>query len=388
MLMNQTPWVLTLGLLLTLMTTVWAEEPKVAGESVVRSEIPPLPQSARLAFEEDWSTGQIDPEKWYRLRKKWGDGNHGVVPENVFLTEDEVQGKRRNVLVCRAHGDQYEGPIIGLWGKRERVGGVIVSKPFFASGRFQVTMKVGDTENDAQGPTHPAHPSGSVPAIWTYAYRWVEGDPEAKDRFTPKNRLYNPHMPAYGLAANEYWSELDFPEYGKDGKFHEAMYNTFCQNRHHPTMNDMQGADDGRYHTYTTDWRTTLKKLPGVRDSQVVEHLGYHWIRDEEVPFADYLGNPLKKHGPDDYSVYWGAQATHWIDGKKVAQNELFVPAMAAQLNLGIWLPDWAGPADWKTSKVSFADVKVWQFDDPGDVRGILVDDLKDSFDQEGNEVR
>jgi len=42
------------------------------------------------------------------------------------------------------------------------------------------------------------------------------------------------------------------------------------------------------------------------------------------------------------------------------------------------------GPAPWKTARVSFASVKVWQFDDPGDVRGILTRSLRDNFDQTG----
>ena len=61
---------------------------------------------------------------------------------------------------------------------------------------------------------------------------------------------------------------------------------------------------------------------------------------------------------------------------------------MAAQLNLGVWLPDWAGPAPWKTAKISFASVKIWQYGDPGDVRGVLVDPIGDSFDKDGRPVR
>ena len=59
-----------------------------------------------------------------------------------------------------------------------------------------------------------------------------------------------------------------------------------------------------------------------------------------------------------------------------------------AQLNLGVWLPDWAGPAPWKTAKVSFASVKVWQFGDEGDVRNVLVDDIGDNFDKDGRPLR
>lgn len=337
------------------------------------AQVDPLPPSAQLELSEDWASGTIDPLRWYVLRKKWGNGNHGVVPENVRI--EEVDG--RKALVCEAHGDLYDGPVVGLWGKKARVGGVIVSKPFFASGRFEVAMKL---------ETPP--PRGAVPAIWTYAYRYVEVGRQRVHDFVPGQPLYNPHMPAYGMGANEYWSELDFPEFGKDGDFSRAMYNTFCQNRHEPKLFDVPGAADGRWHVFTTEWRTSLEPFDGLRDAQVVEHAGYHWIKDKSVPFERYLGNPLKKLGPDRYALYAGKKATHWIDGRKVAENDRFVPCMAAQLNLGVWLPDWAGPAPWKTSKVSFGAIKVWRYDDPGDVRGVLTDDIGDNMDREGRELR
>jgi len=49
---------------------------------------------------------------------------------------------------------------------------------------------------------------------------------------------------------------------------------------------------------------------------------------------------------------------------------------MAAQLTMGVWLPAWAGPAQWQTAQVFFGPVKIWQYDDPGDVRGILTEDV------------
>ena len=55
-------------------------------------------------------------------------------------------------------------------------------------------------------------------------------------------------------------------------------------------------------------------------------------------------------------------------------------------LNLGLWLPQWAAP--WETARVSFASVKVWQYDDPGDVQGVLIDDIPKNFDAEGRPLR
>lgn len=341
----------------------------------------PVPEKARLAMNEDWSGGRIDTSRWYILRKQWGQGNHGVVPQNVYVARDTVAGREQNVLVCEAHGDQYDGPVFGIGKQKTRVGGVIVSKEFFASGRFEVVMKIGSTAAHEGGPENPACPRGAVPAVWTYGYRLVRVDKEHLGVFVTKVPLYNPHMPAYGGGANEYWSELDFPEFGKDGDFTRGLYNTFLQNRHDPRVFDTSIAADGQYHTLTTEWRTTLQPLEGVTDAQVTEHGGYWWVQDKAIPFDRYFGNPLKRLGQDRYAVYMGEKAEHWIDGKKVGENTKYVPAMAGQLNLGVWLPAWGGPAPWKTARVSFASVKVWQYDDPGDVRGVITEDIQNSPD-------
>jgi len=359
---------------------------KTHGEPPVVADDRPLHKlEADPDFMEDWSDGTIDSQKWYLLRKKWGHGNNGVVPENVRIEQDVVAGTPKNVLVCEAHGDRYTGDVVGLHGHRKRVGGVIVSRQFFSSGRFEVVMKVGDNTPVPGGPANPAHPRGAIPAIWTFAYRWVKGDPARKNQFIEATPLYNPHIPAYGIAANEYWSEIDFPEFGKGGDFTRGLYNTFCNSRHDPNLFDVSAAVDGEYHVFTTEWTTQLKPFPNLSDEQVIEHEGYWWIRDEAIPYDTYLGNPLKKQGPDKYDLYCGNEVSHWIDGKHVATHTKFVPAMAAQLNLGIWLPDWAGPAPWEKATVSIASVRIWQFENPGDVHGILVDNIANNFRENGD---
>ncbi len=335
----------------------------------------PLPPQARQVLNEDWSSGRLAPDKWYLLQKRWGQGNHGVVKANVRITSDRVKGNEQNVLVCDAHGDQYRGRIAGFGGKT-RVGGVVVTKAFFASGRFEVVMKIGATRVHPGGPADPKRPCGAVPAVWTYGYRYVHVEPKRMADFTADNALYNPLMRVYDSGANEYWSEIDFPEFGKAGDFDHALYNTFLQNRHDSRTFDVSFAVDGQYHTLTTEWRTELRALPGVRDEQVIAQDGFWWIQDPSIPFDQYDGNPLRRLGKDQYAVCQGKIARHWIDGKAIGENTTYVPAMAAQLNLGVWLPEWGGPAPWETASVSFASVKVWQYDDPGDVRGILTEDI------------
>ncbi|MGE9268924.1 MAG: glycoside hydrolase family 16 protein [Verrucomicrobiales bacterium] len=340
----------------------------------------PLPEQAELVFHEDWSGGRIDPARWYPLRKQWGQGNHGVVPENLAIVPDLVDGKEVKVLRCQANGDAYDGPVTGLWGQKSRVGGVLVSKPFFASGRFEVLMKIGD-------PEHPT-PPGIIPAIWTYASRSVIVPPEKSDDFQAESPLYHPYLQQWGKGHAFYWSELDFPEFGKQGDYTKPLYNTFLNKMHEPKEMPSHGAADGRYHRYVTEWRTELVPFPEVRDEHVREAEGYHWIASKDIPYEKYFGQPLKKIGPNDYALYAGKVVDHWIDGKYVGRNDRFVPSMAAQLNIGVWLPDWAGPAPWQTRHVYFSEIKVWQFHDSGDVRGILTEDIADSFDEKGQPIK
>lgn len=297
--------------------------------------IPPLPKGATLALDETWTSGTIDPARWYRPRKRWGQGNSGVIPENVRVD--------KGTLVCEAHGDLYDGPPGGFDGQKDRVGGVLVSKQFYASGRFEISVRLGSPL-----------PKGAVPAIWTYAFR------------------------AAGGGRPELLSELDFPEFGKGGVFEKALYNAYCQSAEDTQVLDASPVVDGAFHTLTTEWRTELAAVEGVTDAQVVESGGYWWRK----------GDPFKRLDKDKYAMYRGLKAVHWIDGKKVGENTRAIPCMAAQLTLGIWLPNWGGPAPWKTSTVSFGPVKVWQYHDPGDVRGVLTDDLKDNFDPEGRPIR
>lgn len=338
--------------------------------------LPPLPAGARLAFQEDWSSGSVDPAKWYFLRKKWGTGNNGVTPTNVWLGSDQVNGTRQNVLICEAHGDRYSGSVTGFGDQSTRVGGAIATRQFFASGRYEVIMKVGRPVGEGV----PLQPKGAVPAIWTYAYRWAEVPVEKQAGFDADAPLYNPLLKVSGSPATEYWSEIDFPELGKNGDFAHGGYNVFCQNRYEWKTFPVPDITDGQYHTYVMEWHTGQKPLTNVTDAQVIEHDGCWWVQDKAISINSYLANPLKRLGKDSYAACTGLTARHWVDGKWVGENIRNVPCLAAQLTLGVWLPGWGGPAPWTTAQVSFGPVKIWQYDDPGDVRGVLTSDVPANF--------
>ena len=103
---------------------------------------------------------------------------------------------------------------------------------------------IGGTAALAGGPADPMRPIGTVPAVWTYGYRYVSVGSDF-DSFHPEQPLYNPLMKVYG-NANEYWSELDFPEFGANGDFDNALYNTFLQNKHQGRTFGVTPMIDGR----------------------------------------------------------------------------------------------------------------------------------------------
>jgi hypothetical protein len=187
---------------------------------------------------------------------------------------------------------------------------------------------------------------------------------------------------------NEYWSEIDMPELGKAQSFESGLYNTFLNANHQSRVFSTKDVADGKYHTFTSIWRTHLVPMDEVTDHDVVESGGFWWIQNKSIPFSDYRGNPLKRVGANRYKLYAGKEVTHFIDGRYVGTNSTHVPAMAAQLSIGVWFPRWGGASPWAQSSVSIASVKVWQCDDPGDVRGVLTDDVPANMDPEGNPLK
>lgn len=343
-------------------------------------ELSPPPRDGKLVFEEDWSSGRLDPSRWYAMRRHWGGGNHGVVPENVSVREETVpDGSKRHVLVCLARGDRYHGPVTGMWGKPARVGGVVATHAFFGSGRFEVSMRVG---------TKTPLPKGMIPAIWIYAGQTFPVAPELADDYVPSQPLYQPYLQEWGRGIGFYTSELDFPELGKGGDYNHCLCNSFINKRSHIQTIPLAAPMDAEFHTWSVDWRTHLRELPGLRDDQVAEHLGYWWVRDLKVPFESYQGHPLKRLGPDRYAVHEGRIAVFALDGAIIGQSTTHVPSMPAQMTLGVWLPDWAGPADWETAEVAFGKVRIWQYGDPGDAPGILTKNQPDNFGPDGQPVR
>ena len=174
--------------------------------------------------------------------KKWGKGNNGVSQDNVFISKDIVNGSKKNVLICEGHGDNYDGSVPGWNGHKSRVGGVIVSKDFFASGKYEDVMKIGGTSNNPNDTKPYNNPIGMVSAIWTYSYKWVDSGEKPTSKFDRSNPMYNPFL------KNEYLSENDFPELGKHQDFEHGLYNSYLNQKEHSERLKTSDVADGKYH--------------------------------------------------------------------------------------------------------------------------------------------
>lgn len=333
--------------------------------------------SSTSPFYEDWSQGVL-PSKWYLYRKVFGSGNNGVVPELVNIEQDVVNGVTKNVVTLTAQGDQTTSTILGV--KRvdgqfvpadsaQRVGAAITTADYFASGVYEVKMKIGSPNNAPL-----TAPAGLSPALFTFHYE--EHYPSRSDKAGTKLNLqdvqYQPLI-KQGNRTSGYYStvnsEIDWPEFGKNGDFNTAAYTAWTSE----VVSTTQDADlsqyginvlDGNYHTYRMVWQTELIPTTLV-DSQVRSQGAYFYAFNSSTsPLQGYA--VVKNFGI--WYMYAGKSATFYVDGYQVGQITQNVPPVSARLTVLAWLPFWAGPANWDQTKVYISEVSITPSADIGDV--------------------
>jgi len=261
----------------------------------------------------------LDPETWLVVDKAWGGDNGGLVPENV-----EIQD---GVLLLHAHGDGYDGDVVGHNDRTTRVGAGIATRDYYASGRYEVRARIPES-------------SGAASAFWTFHY--VEHFPSEEEYWEEPSRVRN--------------SEIDweFPTALQTGEAHDpisfdnARVNSWGgklggEGAHHPGR--VEVINDGEFHTYGIDW---------------------HSGGDGELP-----------------RVIWT------IDGEEVYRHEgaLFgqdnIPSQASRFWLGIWFPasgykeqiegeyvdtvGWAGNPDFSEATLEIDWVRITPFNEVND---------------------
>ena len=302
----------------------------LGNEWVATLESPPAVQDE--VFFDDFSAG-LNPEDWLISNKGWGGDNAGVHASNVSLVPDIDNGKAITALRLEAHGDQYfAGP--------QREGAAVATRRYFASGRYEVRAKV-------------APEFGVCTAFWPF------------------------HYIDHRMGEAEYWHEpnprrnteidWEFPTdlAGEDtGNFHFTNARTNAwggqfggeggEHKGRKVLTDVTGAPldlaqealDGRYHTFTIEWRSGAD------------------LGDEAITRSD-VG-----------SVKW------YLDGRlvdeldDVAFGQGNVPYRAARFWLGTWFPaagyagnvGWTGDPDFNTAAAHIAWVRITPLSNPRDL--------------------
>ena len=307
------------------------------GEWMPTLASPPVRQNE--VFFDDFSDGTLSPEKWLVSGKAWGGDNGGVAPENVILVPDMDEGKPIIALRLEAHGDLYDGDLVHN-GRKTRVGAAIATRTYHASGRYEVRARV-------------APDYGTCTAFWPFHYidhrkgeapYWHEPNPrrntEIDWEFPTDLAGSDTGNFSFTKARTNSWGG----QFGGEGGEHKGR----------KILTDEQGAPldlaeealDGRYHTFTIEWRSG-------------EDLGDEAITRTQVG-----------------SVRW------LLDGRLVDElhdvefGQGNVPFRAARFWLGTWFPSagyagdvgWTGNPDFNISAAHIAWVRITPFDEGRDL--------------------
>lgn len=204
-------------------------------------------------FFDDFING-LDPAKWLIGKAQWGgsDVNGGVIPENVTVNNGIVE--------ITGRGDLYDGEIKGITrdpsgtliqrNNGKRTGGVITTKDFYGSGRYEVRAKV-------------LPQLGACSAFWTYfndGKKNHEIDIEMPGEQSGKKAINKVMTTTWVVEDYNTTSVVDTP----------TLFGT------------KNGITDGEWHTYRFDWHTdqTEPRVEFYIDDVKV------YTSTENIPFA------------------------------------------------------------------------------------------------------
>ncbi len=251
----------------------------------------------KKTFYDDFKLG-VRGEFWQGKNETWGANNHGTTPENVLYTTNrtksaEFGAESGGVVAIRSTGDLYPDE------SKRRQGGCLITTGTYGPGLYEVRMKV-------------VPRLGQCTAAWTY----YNGGGTTKE--------------------DNIYSEIDIemPMQGTYKKWAGTTYEYFVDwgilaERTTANVEDENGINDGKWHTYAFEWRT-----------------------DE---------------ANGDKGVVW------YQDGKKVAEARENVPKYKAAFNIGNWFPDdksWVGVPDFEEAFMYVDWVKITEYEDPSENGG------------------
>ena len=293
-------------------TSIWASSPDLS------SPVETNPVETKPLFD-DFLSGTLDSRIWLIARTQWGgkNVNGGVVPDNLHVKFDK--------LIINGHGDNYTGSVKGVQltepGKvspiahGRRTGGCLVTRDCYASGRYEVRMKVPQN-------------IGVCTALWTFHYLEVGNQHEEYITNKGKGDIY---------TSNH---EIDIELPGRPNSkavgigYDWVLFNTWVGERDRemtfgPTKLPFK-ANDGKFHTWRIDWHTGD---PEGTTGKVIE------------PRVDFF-----------------------LDGELIRTITTTVPVDAGHFWIGLWFPNkWAGEPDFDVDTLEIDWVRITPFHEPRD---------------------
>tara|TARA_Y100001001_G_scaffold7340_1_gene7059 strand:- start:465 stop:1352 length:888 start_codon:yes stop_codon:yes gene_type:complete len=246
------------------------------------------------SFFDDFSQG-IDTTRWTLVNKQWGGDNGGVSSKNVY-----VISKPYPTLILQAHGDKYDGEIIGINGKRTRIGAAIATKNYYASGTFSVCAKLPKV-------------FGAASAFWLFHYKELtNADADYNSSEDPiRNSEIDWEMPSDD-GSNKKIS-YQFAKINAWGGQKPGVEDYFAHIIDIQTVNNNKNpADDEKFHKYEIIWQPRKILSNGQTQSGFID-----WR------FASKCDQPAK-------SVYL-------LKGSISGKDD--IPQVPMQFWLGIWFP-------------------------------------------------
>lgn len=175
----------------------------------------------------------IDQSLWIIGNGAWGNGNGGVIPENVSYTED-------GILILRGNGEYYsENDVRGVGTLKDgkNTGACIISKFNATPGHYEVKMK-------------PLPRKGACTAIWTYANRPSSSGEENEN-----------HEIDIELPGGKSNSPICFRDVLNTNYITESYNESQDVDLNVVTQGKVINLIDGNFHTFGFDWYTNPGKV-------------------------------------------------------------------------------------------------------------------------------
>jgi beta-glucanase (GH16 family) len=353
---------------------------------------------ATTPFCDDFNGTRLDTNQWVVMEKAWGVDNGGVVSDNVSISN--------GILHLTGHGDLYTGTVHGVNKKGlrvdrvTRVGAAIYTKNYFASGKYEVRMKL------------PQH-FGACSTMWTFHYEeaypsdqlytelaqvggltasnltWfglttAQGEILLKDLITKKG-VRPPYLesPTNGIYhTTEYFrntvtdiSKLDLmQDFGKKIEIYTALKNS-------ASLEPLGSLEEGRYivRNQEIDIETPTGLKTNLSDISYGHARFNTWVGQSTGEFTDNFDDLGRAMNDGQFHVFrfdWhtanptalSQRVEFYIDDKCYQTNYTHIPTIGGRFTLGIWFPTWTGTASFDSQSLDVDWVRITPFNENGDL--------------------